>query len=92
MPPSKAETHKIPIVLAKLQRVAVSLHHRYEAACNGIGDGSEEVTQAFDRRTEKLEWKAGQLGEEIGLTIDHQRDPRGWPLIVKIGDREERIG
>jgi hypothetical protein len=80
--------HSIPVVLMKLQRLASSLHNRYTAACNHAW----ATTEAYGARTEVLEGKAAELGESLGVAIEHQRDPRGWPLIVKFDGREMRVG
>lgn len=70
-----------------LQKIAGQLHKRYEAACSY----EYANTDRYNKRTENLESKAVSIGKEIGVTIGHQRDPRGWPLIVAIGNEEHRL-
>ena len=86
--PSQAKTFEIPRTLMKLQKIAVSLHKRYEADCSY----QWADTDAYRARTERLEFKAGELVEALGLKIQHQRDPRGWPLILNVAGAERRIG
>lgn len=73
----------------QLVKLARSLHRRYEAMCNYQWAN----TEAYERRTERLEARTVAIGEAIGVTVEHQRDPRGWPLIVRVpGNPEHRIG
>lgn len=62
----------------KLSRIARSLHKRYEAACSYEWAN----TEAYEKRTESLELKAMQVGLDLDVVVTHQRDPRGWPLII----------
>jgi hypothetical protein len=72
---------RIGAAIYDLQRAAVSLHRRYEAACSYQWAN----TDAYERRTEKLETFAAKRAQGVvGLTVEHQRDPRGWPIIVKL--------
>ena len=82
----EAKTHEIPIALGKLQRLAISLHKRYEAACN------YDVGLEYLRRTEALEQKAQSLATSLGLRLECQRDPRGAPIILDVDGHEYRIG
>lgn len=72
----------------QLGKIAHQLHKRYENACNYAWATEEK----YQRRTEKLEEKAVDIGKELGVVVGHQRDPRGWPLIVAIGTTEHRLG
>lgn len=72
----------------QLAKIARSLHGRYEAACSYEWAN----TPAYERRTERLEVHAAQIGEALGVTVEHQRDPRGWPVIVKGFGHELRLG
>lgn len=69
-------SYTIAANLMKIYKIAKSLHKRYENACN-YAWASEP---AYVRRTEQLEKHAADLGQELGLTVEHQRDPRGAPL------------
>ena len=73
--------------LAKLQRIAVSLRKRYEAACSYQWADND----AYRARTASLQQKAVMLGQEIGLDIKHQEDPRGAPLSFTLRGGEHRI-
>lgn len=80
-----APTPRIANVVDKLQRLARSLHKRYEAACSYEWANTPE----YERKTERTEEKAAQLARTIpGLVVEHQRDPRGWPLILKMDGAE----
>lgn len=72
----------------KLAKIARSLQRRYEAACSYEWAN----TPAYERRTERLEAQAVQIGEALGVTVELQRDPRGWPLIIKHFGHEVRLG
>lgn len=76
-----AKLYDVARVVFDLGKIASSLHKRYENACNY----EWACTEKYLRRTESLEQKARDLGASIGLTVGHQRDPRGWPMIVRIG-------
>jgi hypothetical protein len=79
--------HRIALLVLNLQSIAASLHKRYEAACSHEWAN----TPAYERRTERLEAKAAELApfQTMGrLTVEHQRDPRGWPLILKLNNAE----
>ena len=73
--------------LAKLQRLSVTLRKRYEATCSYPWANEEK----YLNQTEKYERKAQELGQEIGLVIDHQQDPRGCALWFTLDDREHVI-
>ena len=62
----------------EMQAVARELHHLYENACN-CG-----LTPAQEKRQERLETRAAYIAAmaKLPLMCQHQRDPRGWPLIV----------
>ena len=75
--------HRVATTVMDLQRMAASLHKRYEAACSYEWAN----TPAYERRTERMEAKAAAFApfQTMGkLTVEHQRDPRGWPLILKL--------
>lgn len=85
---SDAKLYHVTRAIYDLGAIAKALHKRYENSCNY----QWACTDKYERRTETLEAKAQAIGEEIGVTIGHQRDPRGWPLIVRIGTTEHRLG
>lgn len=70
--------------IAKLQRLSVSLRKRYEAQCSY----QWADTPDYETRTANLESKARILGQEIGIVIEHQSDPRGAALKFTFADRE----
>lgn len=71
-----------------LAKLAKSLHKRYENMCNFSWANESK----YERRTITLEGQAVILADEIGVKIEFQRDPRGWPLIIKAGPYETRLG
>ena len=71
-----------------LQKIAVSLHKRYESACSYEWAGTEK----YEKRTETLENKASAIAAGLGVTIGFQHDLRGWPMILKTGPYETRLG
>ena len=91
-----------------LQRAAATLHSRYENLCNGFPfDKDNTFTESYEAATDKREKtlfkKAAEKGfqecgqyeideKDSGLWVALQRDPRGWPLILKIDGREVRLG
>ena len=86
--PHDIETLRIPQNVAKLGKLASSLHKRYEAACSY----QYANTDAYRTRTANLEKKAMEIAKELGVTLELQTDPRGWPFIVKLGAYETRLG
>lgn len=78
-------TYRAVRAVQDLQRVAARLHRRYEAACSY----EWAATEAYERRTERLEADAASIAANLpGLTVEPQRDPRGWPLILKMNGVE----
>lgn len=73
--------HIIARHVQELQKIASSLHKRYEAACSY----SYADTDAYRKRTLNLERKALDPAEALGLYVEYQTDPRGWPLILSSG-------
>lgn len=88
VPADRVATKDIGPNVSKLGRIASSLHKRYEAACSYAWADTDMYAQA----TEALEAKATALGAVLGIEVTHQRDPRDWPVICKVGDRETRLG
>lgn len=77
--------YRIACAVQAAQKIAASLHRRYEAACSY----SYANTDAYERRTERLEAKAADCFRAVpGVAVEHQRDPRGWPLILKLDGKE----
>lgn len=67
------------------QGYAAQLHKRYEAMCSYEWANTDK----YERRTEKLEALVAALAVNLpGVTVEHQRDPRGWPVIVKLHNTE----
>ena len=71
-----------------LHKIGQQLHRRYENQCNYIW----ATTDKYERRTTKLEQDAADIAASARITIAHQRDPRGWPIIIYINGKEIRIG
>lgn len=80
--------YRIAKAVHDLARLGRQLHRRYEASCSYAWADTER----YQRQTDRLEVRARRCAEEIGLDLEFQRDPRGWPLIVKFGDQEHRLG
>ena len=77
--------HRVASVMWELQKLAASLHRRYECACSYEWANTDK----YERRTEKLETKCAHIATLVpGLEVEHQRDPRGWPLVIKMNGRE----
>jgi hypothetical protein len=85
---AEAKLYNVTHTVLELGKLAKSLHKRYENACNY----QWATTDKYERATERMEEKAVKLGQAIGITIDLQRDPRGWPLICRINMVEHRLG
>lgn len=81
---------EIVSIVSRIGKVARQLHGRYEMECNGIGQHVDE--EKFYARTEQLQKHIEEIGGEIDLKIEHQTDPRGWPVIVRVGEIETRLG
>ena len=85
---SNAKLYTIVQGVQKLASIAKALHKRYENSCSY----QWACTDKYEKRTDTLEGQAVQVGQEMGITIGLQRDPRGWPLIARIGMIEHRLG
>lgn len=83
-----AKIYNVTRNVEALGKLARQLHKRYEAMCSYQWANTEK----YERATDRLETKAGILAEEIGIAIGFQRDPRGWPLVFKVGPYETRLG
>ncbi len=73
-----------------LQKLAKSLRNRYEAECNHAWASGEK----WDKATRKKEDKAIELAKTLGITLEIQSDPRGWPFIFSCDGGKEigRLG
>lgn len=80
----EAKIYNVTHAVHELAKLARSLHSRYEAACSY----DWACTDKYEKRTDKLEAQAEALAADIGVTIGFQRDPRGWPMIIKAGSTE----
>lgn len=80
----ESKLYEVSRAVYDLQKIAAQLHKRYEAACSY----QWACTEKYERKTEKLESMAQEIGAGIGITVGHQHDPRGWPLVLIIGGRE----
>jgi hypothetical protein len=68
-----------------LQRIAKKLHHQDENACNyGLSERQE-------KEVEKMELRAEELAQEMGLHAYHQGDPRGGSLYL-VNDEDLKSG
>jgi len=74
--------------VAKLGKLASSLHKRYEADCSYQWADTDQ----YRARTAKLEAQAQAIAKEMAIGLEFQRDPRGYPFIVKLGNYETRLG
>lgn len=80
--------YRIATAVQDLARMGRQLHHRYEASCSC----EWACTDRYERQTDRLEAKVQTRAAEIGLTLEFLRDPRGWPLILRLGGHEYRLG
>jgi hypothetical protein len=83
-----ATPYRLAKAIHDLQKTGEQLHRRYVADCSY----QYADTDKFRRRTEVLEDQAHETAANARLTLGFQRDPRGWPLIITINNREYRIG
>lgn len=60
-----------------IHKLGQTLHRLYEQQCNGAGDSDR-----LDARVRRLQVKVNDAAAQVGLTVRHFTDPRGWPLIV----------
>lgn len=71
--------------LGELRKISRSLHRLSECSCNyGLTDRQE-------KRKERLEKKAVELGKELGFKVYFQGDPRGCALYLvppELADKE----
>jgi hypothetical protein len=84
----KVGPYRIARAIHDLQQIGRQLHRRYEASCSY----QWADTDAYELRTERLQKKAFLIAGEAGFSIEHQTDPRGWPIIVKTSQGDFRIG
>lgn len=76
-------------VVENLAKIARTLQNCYTNVCSYPWAN----TPTYEKRVNALEAKAGLVAARIaGLAIEFQRDPRGWPLIVKAGPYTTRLG
>ncbi len=80
--------YRIAKAVHDLARFGRQLHRRYEAQCSYAWAD----TDAYRTRTERLEAKALKIAEAHRIDLELQTDPRGWPLILRIGGAELRLG
>ena len=79
---------RIARTIHDLQRIGRQLHRRYEASCSYQWADSD----AYRRRTEQLELKVAAVAVSGQVSVELQRDPRGWPIIIQVDGVELRIG
>jgi len=73
--------------LRNLEKIAKSLHHLYETACN------QELTKNQETRQRNLELKACHIARGLRLGVYFQCDPRGMPLyLVPNGEQDYTRG
>lgn len=72
----------------RLGSLARSLHKRYANQCSYPWANTEKYEAATDR----MESRVISIAAELGVQIGFQRDPRGWPIIVKSGAYESYLG
>lgn len=83
-----ATPYRIARAVHDLHKIGQQLHRRYEASCSY----PYASTEAYEKRTTRLEDTAYDTAANARIALGFQRDPRGWPLIITINDREYRIG
>lgn len=88
VPPKTIQTSDIGYNVSKLSRLAVSLHKRYEAACNY----PHAATEVYENTTKSLEARALEVARKLGIKLEFNRDPRGWPFLIVVGDYDLRLG
>lgn len=63
-----------------------------EGACYSVGNingpGPLTYWRTADRETPALA-RARAIAASVGATLEHQGDPRGWPLTLKLPDGRE---
>lgn len=65
-----------PDDLVELVKIGSRLHRYYEHICNGYN------YEKYERLSEKLENRAVELAEEMGIFIYIQTDPRGATIYI----------
>jgi hypothetical protein len=84
----EASPYRLARAIHDIHKIGTQLHNRYAAQCSyPYAD-----TDRYRKRTETLQDQAHEIASNARLTIAHQGDPRGWPIIVALGEREYRIG
>src|ERR1700761_5474965 len=71
--------HMLAGKVHQLVKLARGLHKRYEAACSY----QWATTEKYSKRTGTMEHEAMHLAMDLGLEIEFQSDPRGWPVILR---------
>lgn len=84
----EAPKNIISDAVIKLGKFAVSLQKRYANQCSY----EWACTDKYIKGTARLELKAQNLAKSINCGLAFQTDPRGWPLIVTVDNKEHRIG
>lgn len=69
-----------------LPRIAKRLHSLYERACCVPVDEEQH-----ERSVERWQKRAEAICKGAGVEIEHQTDPRGWPIILRARGREWRV-
>lgn len=72
-------SHYVAFAVAELARISRQLSRLSVLECN------RELTPAQVRKQERLETRACEIGQTLGVVIETQRDPRGSMLRVRIG-------
>lgn len=83
-----ATPYRLARAVHDLHKIGQQLHRRYEASCSY----PYASTEAYERRTTRLEDQAHEAASNARISLAFQRDPRGWPLIITINDRDYRLG
>lgn len=82
--------YRVAVALDKLSRIATTLRRVYTDMCNGTIGNSEWILDQSkaDRYASRLESRAALIGQQIGIVVTCQRDPRGAPIKLW-ADRED---
>jgi hypothetical protein len=94
------------VAIGRLRRIARTLQGLYERACcypviacaacsaDRHHGPSHTPSHCHYARVESIQARADLIAAELGVTIEHQTDPRGAPIVVWTGapDTSARLG
>ncbi len=62
----------------ELMNLARALHRLDEAACH------YGLTPRQEKRVERMEERLTEIGQQLGISIDHHGDPRGYSVYLHL--------